>query len=76
MCNTIPLVKHEKTHALTFNMAMLLTARGSVFHYTQMKRNPSGGGTYGAYVGPGLQVFDGLTGQLLFVQLSVDLRQL
>lgn len=32
--------------------------------------------TYSAYVGPGLQVFDGLGGQLLFVQLSVDLRQL
>lgn len=78
-CNTIPLVKHEKTHALTFNMAMLLTARGSVFHYTTLhytKWNSSGGGTYGAYVGPGLQVFDGLAGQLLFVQLSVDLRQL
>lgn len=27
-------------------------------------------------MGPGLQVFDGLSGQLLFVQLSVDLRQL
>lgn len=25
---------------------------------------------------PGLQVFDGLSGQVLFVQLSVDLRQL
>lgn len=25
---------------------------------------------------PGLQVFDGLGGQVLFVQLSVDLRQL
>lgn len=32
--------------------------------------------TYSAYVGPSLQVFDGLGGQLLFVQLSVDLRQL
>lgn len=32
--------------------------------------------TYSAYVRPGLQVFDGLSGQVLFVQLSVDLRQL
>lgn len=32
--------------------------------------------TYGADVGPALQVSDGLAGQILFVQLSVDLRQL
>lgn len=32
--------------------------------------------TYSAYLCPGLQVFNGLCGQVLFVQLSVDLRQL
>lgn len=32
--------------------------------------------TYSAYMGPGLQVFNGLSGEILFVQLSVDLRKL
>lgn len=31
---------------------------------------------YSAYVCPGLQVFDGLIGQVLFVKLPVDLWQL
>lgn len=31
---------------------------------------------YSAYVCPGIEVFDGLSGHVLLVQLSVDLRQL
>lgn len=36
----------------------------------------TGGRTYDAHVGPGLQVFDGFRGQLLLVELPVNLGQL
>lgn len=51
-----------------------LTARRSVFRIADESKLLRR--TYSAYVRPGLQVFDGFGGQLLFVQLSVDLRQL
>lgn len=46
------------------------------YHLATEKRRVKYKNKYSAYVSPGVQVFDGFSGQVLFVQLSVDLREL